>query len=68
MSKFGTYGLTSILFVITYTMLGHLIETLHSPKTIEQFLVLFVLHLSLSVVLHIWMTRRKKSSESLEGE
>ena len=68
LSKFGTYALTSALFVVLYTMLGHLIETLHSPKTIMQFLVLFVLHLSLSVVFHIHVTRRKESPAPPEGE
>ena len=68
LSKFGTYVLTSALFVVLYTMLGHLIETLHSPKTIMQFLVLFVLHLSLSVVFHIYITRRKKSRALPESE
>lgn len=66
MSKFGNYALTSALFVFAYSMLGHLIETLHSPKTIKQALVLYVFHLSLMVVIHLYRNRRKKSSAQPE--
>ena len=66
--KFGSYALTSALFVVVYTMLGHLIETLHSPKTIKQILVLFVLHLSLSVVFHIYMSRGKNPPAPPEAQ
>lgn len=52
LSKFGTYAFLSAMFVLIYSMMGHLIETLHSPKTIKHSLVLYVIHLSLSVVFH----------------
>ena len=66
LSEFGKYALTSALFVVSYTVLGHLIETLSSPKTIKDFIVLFVLSLGLSVVFHIYINRRKKSSAQPE--
>ena len=60
--NFGRYALASTLFVPAYSMLGHLFETLHSPKTIKQALVFYVLHLGLSVMFHIYMERRRKLS------
>lgn len=66
--EFGKYALASALFVVSYTVLGHLIETLSSPKTIKDFIVLFVLSLGLSVVFHIYMNRRKKSSAQSEAQ
>lgn len=68
LSKFGSYALLSALFVLVYSMMGHLIETLHSPKTIKHSLVLYVLHLSLSVVFHIYITRKKKSPAPPDSE
>ena len=66
--KFGRYALASALFVLAYSMLGHLIETLHSPKTIKQALILYVLHLGLSIMFHIYIDRKKKSSAQPEAE
>lgn len=66
--KFGSYALLSALFVLVYSIMGHLIETLHSPKTIKHSLVLYVLHLSLSVAIHLYIHRRKKSPAPPEGE
>ena len=63
-----TYALASALVVFLYAVLGHLIGLSHSPATIKQFLVLYVLHLSLIFVVHIYITRRKKSSTPPEGE
>ena len=68
LSKFGSYAFVSALCVLTYSMMGYLIETLHSPKTIKQALVLYVLQLSLTVLFHIYIERRKKSPEPHEGE
>ena len=66
LSEIGKYALTSALFVFAYSMLGHLIETLHSPKTIKQALALYALHLSLMVVIHLYRNRRKNSSAQSE--
>ena len=68
LSRFGTYAYISALFVLAYSMLGYLIETLHSPKTIEQSLVLYVLHLVLCVAFDIYRNRRKNSPASPEAE
>lgn len=67
-SQLRTYALTSALFVFIYAVLGRLIGLSHSPTTIKQFLVLFVLHFSLSVVVYLYRNRRKKSPEPLEVE
>ena len=63
-----TYALTSALVVFLYTVLGHLIGLSHSPTTIRQFLVLFVLILSLTVVVHLYRSRRKKSPVPPDGD
>ena len=68
LSKFGSFALAAALFVLAYSMLGHMFETLHSPRTFKQIIVFFVLHLSLSVVFHIFISRRKKSSAPPEAE
>ena len=63
-----TYALTSALFVFLYAVLGSLIGLSHSPTTIKKFIVLFVLHLSLIVAVHLYRNRTKKPPSSLEGE
>ena len=68
LSRFGSYALISALCVLAYSMMGYLIETLHSPKTIKQALELYVLQLSLTVVIHIYITRRKISPAPPEVE
>ena len=67
LSRFGSFALISALFVLVYSMLGHLFETLHSPKTIKQSLVLYVLHLGLSIVFYVFIDRKKKSSSQPEA-
>ena len=62
LSKLGMYARISALTVIYYTLLGHVIETLHSPKTAAHFLGLITLQFSVCVVLDIYITRRKKST------
>ena len=67
-SKLGNYALTSALFVFFYAMLTGLLGMSRSPTTIKQFLVLYVLHLGLSLLVHFYMNRREKSSAPPEAE
>ncbi len=60
-SLLRTYVLTSALIVLLYAVLGRLIGLSHSPTTIKHFLVLYVLHLGLIVVVHFYRNWKKKS-------
>ena len=68
LSKLGSYILTSVMFVLSYAILTHLLGMSRKPTTIDQFIVLFVLQFGTSIAVDFYRNRRKKSPPPPEAQ
>ena len=65
-SELGISALTSLLFIILCVTLGRLIGSSFVPTTIEDFIVLYLIHFVFSITFFCLKNLRRKSTAPLD--